>query len=211
MGKKRTLAERIAEKTDVRGPGECWPWTANTGQLGQPVVCIRKRSKSARRALWEIRHGHPLPKEKWVTVTCRNQGCMNPDHHAIRSQSDDVSRFWEKVDRRGPTECWEWKGYRDKRNYGRFATYPGNVTKQAHRVSWELVHGAFPASDVELCVCHHCDNPPCVNPAHLFLGTDAENHADMIRKGRHVHGPKLKEAMRRARERRVAGQPESEG
>ena len=71
--------------------------------------------------------------------------------------------------------CAEWPFYRDPHGYGR-------VTSQlAHRRVWELAHGPIP---VGLCVLHRCDNPPCVNPAHLFLGTIQDNNADMIAKGR---------------------------
>ena len=97
----------------------------------------------------------------------------------------DIQRFWSKVDRRGPDDCWEWLGGRDGFGYGRFC-FKGKETL-AHRAAWQLEKGPIPAG---MCVCHSCDNPPCANPAHLFLGTQSENHADMVRKGRIARGEK---------------------
>lgn len=93
-------------------------------------------------------------------------------------------RFWEKVDIRSKDECWEWQAFvLDSHNlagYGRFKFTSGNV-EYAHRVSWKLTYGEISSG---LKVLHKCDNPPCVNPNHLFLGTLKDNSQDMVSKGR---------------------------
>ena len=88
-------------------------------------------------------------------------------------------RFWPKVDVRDPDECWPWTGCRTKRGYGRIA-YQGGV-ENAHRLAWILSGGDDPSG---LEVRHRCDNPPCVNVAHLQLGTHLENMQDIWRRGR---------------------------
>jgi hypothetical protein len=91
-------------------------------------------------------------------------------------------RFWPKVDKRGEDECWEWQGSRS-RGYGRILIGGAKGRPyQAHRIAWELTVGhRLPDS---IMVLHRCDNPPCVNPAHLFLGTQLDNMRDCAAKGR---------------------------
>lgn len=98
-----------------------------------------------------------------------------------------AERFWARVERRGPDECWPWKGYRSPRatrrlEYGIF-TYAKSKRVRAHRLAFELSKGPIPAGQ---CVCHSCDVPWCCNPAHLWLGTVADNNLDRHIKGRTV-------------------------
>ena len=79
--------------------------------------------------------------------------------------------------------CWTWTRATNKAGYGKIGSGEGAGTLATHRVSWELTNGPVPDG---LFVLHRCDNPPCCNPAHLFLGTSRDNTLDMIAKGRQV-------------------------
>lgn len=102
-----------------------------------------------------------------------------------------VARFWAKVDKRGPTECWPWLAARTNKHrgggYGVFGA--GRKTHKAHRVSYILSGKALP-DDLDLL--HTCDNPPCVNPRHGKPGTNLDNIKDMLAKGRQKRGPSKK-------------------
>lgn len=87
--------------------------------------------------------------------------------------------FWMKVDSRGKDECWLWTGAHTSAGYG--IQNVERHLKLATHVSWFLHHGVWPAP---LFALHECDNPPCVNPNHLFLGTFKDNGEDMTAKGR---------------------------
>jgi hypothetical protein len=135
------------------------------------------------------------PTTRQERPDCKVEGCSNMreirgpicSKHRLRKAENgqfdrpwdtEVGRFWSKVDKSG--ECWVWTAKALCENgYGRF--YVGKKPLRAHRYSWELANG--PITD-GLFVCHRCDNPPCVNPAHLFLGTHQDNMQDMVAKGR---------------------------
>lgn len=130
----------------------------------------------------------------------------------LRDLRDDLkvaARVWSKVDRRAPNQCWPWTGSRIRTGYGRIGVDGKNAF--ANRVVWVLTHGPIPQG---FDVLHHCDNPPCCNPTHLFLGDHSENMRDRERKGRHnaprgsKHGiAKLTEdAVIAIRERRRQGE-----
>lgn len=102
-----------------------------------------------------------------------------------RPAVDPVFRFLMNVPTQGDG-CWVWSGSKDRNGYGKFSVKGRDV--KSHRFMFEFVNTNTDISS--LCVCHSCDNPSCVNPAHLFAGTHSDNALDRDRKGRVCHGIK---------------------
>jgi len=112
-----------------------------------------------------------------------------------RVRTPPESRFWKHVDKDGPIPehrpelgpCWIWTGAKQERGYGKIGAEDSRASPlMATHVAWFIEHGEYPAKGV--LACHHCDNPPCVRPSHLFLGTHEDNMRDMHRKGRAYDG-----------------------
>lgn len=141
--------------------------------------------------------------------TCAVEGCERPSwcrgfcraHYTRWSRHGDPGgptfqlrgapveeRFWSYV-LKLPNGCWEWQGGKVRYGYGGFHD-ENHRLRFAHRYSWEMHNGPIPKG---LFVCHTCDNPPCINPAHLFIGTPKDNTQDMIRKGRSAQGQYLRD------------------
>jgi hypothetical protein len=122
-------------------------------------------------------------------------------------QGSDIARFWKYVHKGLPRQCWEWQSTRNRSGYGKF--WLNGRTDIAHRVSYRLHNGSIPSG---LQVRHTCDNPPCVNPSHLLIGTGKENARDAVDRDRYRRGSgngraKLTEQqVAEIRERRAAGE-----
>lgn len=122
-----------------------------------------------------------------VPEICRSlkiKSCVIYKNIEQSKRTNAINRFWKMVDVRGPDECWEWKGCKYTRGYG---MYPHN--SYAHRYMWVITYGDIPDG---LIVRHSCDNPSCVNPKHLLIGTHKDNTRDMIERGRSKLRPRQK-------------------
>ncbi len=116
-------------------------------------------------------------------MNCHNNpsdsSVVSEEIFTVNLRAEHFDNFWSKVDKNGPSGCWNWTACANKRGYGSITI--NYVMLRANRVSYFMANGPFLKS---LMVCHTCDNPRCVNPAHLFLGTCTVNVHDMVQKGR---------------------------
>jgi hypothetical protein len=116
--------------------------------------------------------------------------------------------FWARVTPSGSDECWEWQGRRDEDGYGRLSVRVPGAPISSHRASWAIHFGPIPPG---LFVLHTCDNPPCCNPKHLWLGTNADNMRDSFAKGRKTSPKRTTLTADQVREIRLIARPGRDG
>ena len=207
MPTRLPIEERFWSK--VHKTRSCWIWTGYITRHGHGVIQFEGRNQSAMRVAWILTYGYIFTGLD-VAHQCKTPACVRPSHLALGTRSDNMrdgnhrphgtallppkppripvpwqERFWKYVVK--TDSCWLWSGYNDRNGYGKF-TLRWKKMMPAHRASWMLHHGDIPDGMV---ICHNCpggDNPGCVNPAHLFLGTLNDNNQDMLKKGRYSKG-----------------------
>lgn len=108
---------------------------------------------------------------RYCSIPCANRGLVKI--------KDPTERFWSHVKKQADEKCWLWTGYRNVQGYG--SLFLNHRTVRSHRYSYELTFGKIPEG---MDVLHRCDNTSCVNPHHLYVGTDAENALDCVNRNR---------------------------
>lgn len=184
------------------GEHDCWNWSGYRGAKGHGIFVVDGKIIGAHRISFELANGE-IPEGMIVAHSCGNPACVNPNHLFIDSHSRKGSvldeykhqqhhsksisweyRFFTFVDKTSsPNGCWLWTGGVGKHRYGSFKI--NRKYNAAHRVAYCIANnidiGELPQ---DLYVLHSCDNPLCVNPDHLRLGTQIDNMMDMMIRGR---------------------------
>lgn len=180
---------------------ECWYWRGNYTRKGYGACSTNPRLGGATLAhrVALMLSGTTLLPEHWVKHRCGNTICVRPDHMFVRDFSNPETYFWEYVDKKGgpkmphmETRCWPWTKQLDEKGYGvvvyrRDSKGRRGTNIHATRATYYLRGEEIPEGQI---VCHRCDNPGCVRPSHLFLGTSKTNAEDMVRKKRSLTGSK---------------------
>ena len=142
------------------------------------VPCLAEGCNEAAVAMRHCSRHYQRLKDRGTTESRKND------------RGDERDRFWRFVDKRADDECWLWTGTGTPQGYGHFIRANKEIWR-AHRFSYEMSRGPIPHG---YAVLHKCDNPRCVNPEHLSVGTIQDNNADKIAKGRQARGERLHSA-----------------
>jgi HNH endonuclease len=181
MRTQKTIEERFWSKVDKIS--ECWIWTGFVNRVPgrkRPYGMFRDQNGhniSVHRQVWIWKHGL-IDQHTTVEQACGNPLCVRPEHLQVQTDAD---RFWSKVKK--TNSCWLWIGNHYHGWYGRVRIC--GRSEGTHRAAWILTYGPVPDG---MWVLHKCDNPLCVRPNHLFLGTSKDNVADCVAKDRQFRG-----------------------
>ena len=186
----KTDIERFLDKAEITPT--CWLWKGvlSSGSYGT-FKPTGSKSEGAHRISYKIFVGD-IQKGLMVEHSCNNKHCVNPNHLKLVSHKDkkqrqiklsEKDRFFQKVEK--TNGCWLWRGKKLSKGYGRFNLSRTGKDVLAHRYSYKFFKKEDPKN---LQVMHTCDNPSCVNPEHLKLGTNNDNVQDMVNKNRNRKG-----------------------
>lgn len=164
------------KKTDT-----CWEWSGSFHTHGTPLLQVARKRYSALRVSLALT-GKEVPPKVMVDRTCGNRSCVNPDHLLFGNENRFYSKIQKLSEKNGG--CWVWTGNLNDDMYGYLYIFKDGKTTYigAHVYAWELFIGRPVPKGVH--VCHTCDHPYCVNPHHLFIGTNSDNIKDKVSKGR---------------------------
>jgi len=181
---EKTKVSRFWSHVEIREPTECWPWRKISPKRTVTYLSDsegRVITRSIPRAAWILSNKRIIPKRRAVSSICDSSLCCNPAHLYVQGTVDELKK---KIPYQHPDKCWEWLGSIDSYGYGRIIiSRNGSRTQlRASRLSWVL-HNKRPIPR-GLVVCHSCDNPLCINPHHLWVGTIQDNNNDKASKNR---------------------------